>query len=182
MSIVTIKKMVNHTGFNNFITIIILIQAAVLVPETISEFNDYTFLFNLIYGIVLSIFIIEALLKILSSYPNICQYFKDAWNILDYSIIVLSLLPLTGGYTMIARLIRLLRVARLTHRSREMSAIVITLVKSIPSMINIFLSLSLLFFIYCIAGYHLFHTIDSKHGKSLPKSALTLFQIPTLED
>jgi voltage-gated sodium channel len=176
------KKLVNNASFNNFITIVILIQAAVLVLETIQEFNNhYSLLFDLVNGVVLSIFIIEALLKIISCYPDISKYFKDGWNILDFSIIILSLLPLTGGYAVVARLIRLLRVTRLTHRSKEMSVVIMTIVKSIPSMVNIFLLLSLLFFIYSIAGYHLFHTIDPTHWNSLPRSVLTLFQILTLE-
>src|SRR5688500_19263229 len=62
-----------------------------------------------------------------------------------------------------------------------MSVIVISIFKSIHSMINIFLLLSLLFFIYGIAGYHLFNTIDSEHWGTLPKSLITLFKILTLE-
>jgi voltage-gated sodium channel len=183
MSTITIKRLVNKTWFNNFITIVILIQAIVLVLETMPEFNKYSFIFQIINGFVLLIFIIEASLKLISFYPNILMYFKDGWNVFDFSIIVLSLslLPLTGGYSTVARLIRLLRVTRLTHRSKEMSVVVSTIIKSIPSMINIFLLLSLLFFIYSIAGYHLFHNIDPIHWESLPRSVLTLFQILTLE-
>src|SRR5699024_10884794 len=50
-----------------------------------------------------------------------------------------------------------------------------------PSMVNIFLLLSLLFFIYSIAEYHLFSANDPTHWGSLPRSGLTLFQILTLE-
>lgn len=179
---ILIKKLVDHTGFNYFITVVIILQAAVLALETFSELNDNSFLFDLINNFVLSIFIIEAILKIISSYPNIYKYFKDGWNVLDLSIIILSLLPFSGGYTTVARLIRLLRVTRLTNRSREMSVVVMTIVKSLPSMINIFLLLSLLFFIYGIAGYHLFNTADPENWGTLPVSILTLFQILTLDN
>jgi voltage-gated sodium channel len=177
----TLKKVVDNKFFNNFITGVIVIQAAVLALETFSQFDKYFIIFESINAIVLSVFIIEAFLKIFSSYPKVSQYFKDGWDILDFSIIVLSLMPLSGGYTTVARLIRLLRVTRLTHRSKEMSVVVTTIIKSIPSMINIFLLLSLLFFIFGIAGYHLFHNIDPQHWESLPRSVLTLFQILTLE-
>ncbi|MDP9016676.1 MAG: ion transporter [Thermoproteota archaeon] len=176
-----IKKLVNHGVFNNFITAIILVQAAVLVLETISELKNYIFLFDLINAFVLSIFIIEAALKIFSSYPNMSKYFRNGWNILDFSIIVVSLLPLSGGYTTVARLIRLLRVVRLTNRYREMSVVVMTLIKSLPSMVNVFLLLSLIFFIYGIAGYNLFNSVDAENWGTLPRSILTLFQILTLE-
>jgi voltage-gated sodium channel len=178
---VMVKKLVNHDVFNNFITVVILLQAAVLVLETISELKNYTLLFNLINAFVLSIFIIEAALKIFSSYPNVSKYFRNGWNILDFSIIVVSLLPLSGGYTTVARLIRLLRVVRLTNRYREMSVVVMTLIKSLPSMVNVFLLLSLIFFIYGIAGYNLFSGVDAENWGTLPRSILTLFQILTLE-
>lgn len=100
---------------------------------------------------------------------------------MDFSIIAVSLLPLSGGYTTIVRIIRLLRVTRLIHRPREMSVVVMTIIKSIPSMINVFLLLSLLFFMYSIAGYELFSDIDPTHWGSLSRSVLTLFQILTLE-
>jgi len=176
-----VKKLVNHGVFNNFITVIILVQAAVLVLETISELKKYVLLFNLINACVLSIFIIEAALKIFSSYPNMSKYFRNGWNILDFSIIVISLLPLSGGYTTVARLIRLLRVVRLTNRYREMSIVVMTIIKSLPSMVNVFLLLSLIFFIYGIAGYNLFNSVDAENWGTLPRSILTLFQILTLE-
>ncbi|MEJ7640802.1 MAG: ion transporter [Candidatus Nitrosocosmicus sp.] len=176
-----IKKLVNHGVFNNFITVIILVQAAVLVLETISELKNYVLLFNLINAFVLSIFIVEAALKIFSSYPNTSKYFRNGWNVMDFSIIVISLLPLSGGYTTVARLIRLLRVVRLTNRYREMSIVVMTIIKSLPSMVNVFLLLSLIFFIYGIAGYNLFSSVDAENWGTLPQSILTLFQILTLE-
>ena len=123
---------------------------------------------------VLVVYIVEAALKIAASYPHFSTYFKNGWNILDFSIIVVSLLPLSGGYTTIARLIRLLRVTRLTHRSKEMSVVIMTIVKSIPSMINIFLLLSLLFFMYSIAGYELFSDIDPTHWGSLSRISFNI--------
>lgn len=155
-------------------------QAAVSVLETISVFNDYYYKFEIISAMVLVVYIVEAALKIAASYLHFSTYFKNGWNILDFSIIVVSLLPLSGGYTTIARLIRLLRVTRLTPRSREMSVVVMTIIKSIPSMINVFLLLSL-FFMYSIAGYKLFSDIDPTHWGSPSRFFLTLFQILTLE-
>lgn len=177
----SIRKIVNNPSFNNLITVVILAQAAVLVLETIPAFNNYYDLLEAISTGVLVVYIIEAALKISASYPNFSTYFKNGWNILDFSIIVLSLIPLGANYSTVARLIRLLRVTRLSNRSKEMSVVVMTIIKSIPSMANIFLLLSLLFFIYSITGYHLFNSIDPAHWNSLPRSAFTLFQILTLE-
>jgi voltage-gated sodium channel len=139
MYISKIKKIVDDPKFNHFITIVILLQAASLALETFQELDMYHVLFQSINIFVIVVFIVEASLKIFSTYPNVTLYFKDGWNFFDFSIIVLSLIPFSGGYSMIARLVRLLRVTRLTSTSKEMSAVVMTIIKSTPSMINILL-------------------------------------------
>ncbi len=85
----SIRKIVNNPSFNHFITIVILIQAAVLVLETIPTFNAYYSILESISMGVLIVYIIEAGLKISGSYPNFSNYFKNGWNILDFSIIIL---------------------------------------------------------------------------------------------
>ena len=37
----SIRKIIDYPAFNNFITFVILLQAAVLVLETIPEFTEY---------------------------------------------------------------------------------------------------------------------------------------------
>jgi voltage-gated sodium channel len=176
-----INNFVNNRTFHNIITVVILLQAVVLAIETFPQFKNYVFLFEYINSLVLTVFIIEAVLKMIALYPQPYKYFKDGWNILDFFIIVISLIPFTGDFTTVARLIRLLRITRLTNRSKEMSVMVMTIIRSLPSMVNIFLLLSLLFFVYGIAGYHLFSSIDSTHWGTLLKSVITLFKILTLE-
>ncbi len=90
-------------------------------------------------------------------------------------------MPIAGQFSTVARLVRLLRITRLITKSTELRAIVSTLVHSIPSIVNILILLSILFFIYAIVGYHLFRNVDPYHWSSFPISAMTLFQIITLE-
>jgi Ion transport protein len=58
-----INNLVNHQIFNYIITGVILLQAIVLAFETFPEFKYYISLFESINVFVLSIFIIEAILK-----------------------------------------------------------------------------------------------------------------------
>ena len=90
-------------------------------------------------------------------------------------------MPTSGQFSTIARLVRLLRITRLVTKSIELRAIVSTLIRSIPSIFNILILLSILFFIYAIVGYHLFRDVDPQHWSSFPTSMITLFQIITLE-
>src|SRR3712207_5309322 len=93
-----------------------------------------------------------------------------------------TLFPYTTLFrSTVARLVRLLRITRLITKSTELRAIVSTLVRSIPSIFNILILLSILLFIYAIVGYHLFRNVDPQHWSSFPTSLITLFQIMTLE-
>ena len=138
-------------------------------------------IFSLTQALVVTVFIIEASLRLTARYPKPLNYFRDGWNCFDFAIIILSLMPFTGGFSTVARLVRLLRITRLITKSTELRAIVSTLVRSIPSIFNILILLSILFFIYAIVGYHLFSNVDPQHWSSFPTSATTLFQIITLE-
>lgn len=176
-----LNRLLNGRKFNTAITAVIIVQAAVLALETFSEFSQFSGLFEAVHMFVVSVFIVEAGLKIASHYPKPHLYFRDGWNAFDFAVIVLSLIPFTGSFSTVARLVRLLRITRLTNRSKEMRIMVSTIAKSLPSMLNILLLLGILFFIYAIAGYHLFSEIDPAHWGGLPQSLLTLFKIITLE-
>jgi voltage-gated sodium channel len=180
---------VANKAFDLIITAVILLQAAALALEATPELHSFSregefveaSIFSTIQTLVVAVFVIEAALRLTAHYPRPQSYFKDGWNCFDFAIIVLSLLPITGGFSTIARLIRLLRITRLITKSTELRAIVTTLVRSIPSIFNILILLSILFFIYAIVGYHLFRNVDPQHWSSFPIAVTTLFQIITLE-
>lgn len=180
---------VANKAFDLVITAVILLQAVALALEATPEMHSFSregelveaSIFSTIQTFVVAAFVIEASLRLTAHYPRPQSYFKDGWNCFDFAIIVLSLMPITGGFSTIARLIRLLRITRLITKSTELRAIVTTLVRSIPSIFNILILLSILFFIYAIVGYHLFRNVDPQHWSSFPIAGTTLFQIITLE-
>ncbi|MDQ6954628.1 MAG: ion transporter [Mariprofundaceae bacterium] len=177
------QRIVQHDAFEYFIIAIILISAVLIgletSPEIMASYGNWIKLGN---QLVLIIFIIEAALKIYAVAPKISDYFSKGWNIFDFTIIVLALLPSTGEFAMLARLARLLRVLRLISAIPELRLIVATLLRSIPSMANIMLLMSVIFYIYAVAGQQLFHAHDPEHWDNLGISLLTLFRIVTLED
>src|ERR687897_629983 len=175
--------------FDWIITGVILLQGIALAlqatPELYSLVRERELLeariFSLTPTLVVTVFIIEATLRLVALYPRPQRYFRDAWNCFDFAIIIVSLMPFAAGFSTAARLVRLLRITRLITKSTELRAIVSTLVRSIPSIINILILLSILFFIYAVIGYHLFRNVDPQHWSSFLTSATTLFQIITLE-
>jgi len=169
--------------FDKTIIALILINALILGLETSPQLMArFTSEFELAQNIILFAFIVEALLKISAVAPRLKLYFGNGWNLFDFSVIVLSLVPATGELAMVARLARLMRILRLISTIPELRLIVTTLLRSIPSMGHVMLLMSIIFYIYAISGYHLFHLHDPQHWGSLGVAVLTLFRIVTLED
>lgn len=178
-----IRSLVSAPLFERTIIGLILINAAILGLETSAALvSDYGHWFELGHDLILLAFIIEALLKIGAVVPRLRLYFGDGWNLFDFTIVLLSLLPTTGEMAMVARLVRLMRVLRLISAIPEMRLIVSTLMRSIPSMGHVMLLMSIIFYIFAIIGFHLFHVHDPEHWGTLGTAALTLFRVVTLED
>ncbi|MGI9304209.1 MAG: ion transporter [Gammaproteobacteria bacterium] len=177
------KRITASNWFQHGITATIIINAAVIGLDTSPGLVErYGAVFSLANQLFLAVFIVEAAIKMLAAYPQVTNYFKSGWNVFDFSIIVVSLLPATGQLATLARLARLLRVLRLISTLPELRLIVATLVRSIPSMANVILLMSIIFYVYGVAGYHLFHDVDPTHWRNLGIALLSLFRIVTLED
>lgn len=133
------------------------------------------------HHVILGLFILEAVIKITAFAPRYKDYFGNGWHLFDFTIIVLSLIPFSSEYAMIARLLRLLRILRLISQIAQLRLIVTTLLRSIPSMAHVMLLMMMLMYIYAITGYHLFHQQIPENWGSLGQSLLTLSTIATLE-
>ena len=107
-------KLTRWRWFERSIIAVIVINALVLGLETypyvMDRYGSMLLFFN---KVVLFIFLIEAILKITAVAPKFGRYFGNGWNLFDFSIVVLSLIPQTGEFALIARTVRLLRVFRL---------------------------------------------------------------------
>ena len=176
------ERIVHKRVFEYFIIGLILVNGAILGLGT-SQTVERQFGSLLHYGnqLILFMFILEALLKMLAHSPRVDNYFRDGWNVFDFLVIIVALVPATGDYAMIARLARLLRVLRLISAVMELRLIVAALVRSIPSVGHVMLLMGIIVYIYAIIGYQLFHEHDPMHWRSLGVSVLTLFNIITLE-
>ena len=175
-------RLVNAPGFEVGIIAVIIINAILLGMETSPALNDrYGDWMHIGNWVALGIFILEALLKMIALAPRMDRYFRDGWNIFDFSVIVFALIPATGDFAMIARLARLLRALRLISTIRELRLIVSALVRSIPSVFHVIMLMSIIVYIYAIIGYQLFHEHDPTNWGNLGICVLTLFNIITLE-
>nr|WP_010133413.1 ion transporter [Microbulbifer agarilyticus] len=177
------RRLVEAPIFNQVIIGLILVNAVVVGMETstwvVERFNDALLGVN---QLILIAFMVEAAVKISAEGRRPWRYFANGWNCFDFSIIVLSLIPAAGPMATLARLVRVLRVLRLVSAFPELRLLVDTLLRSLPSMFHISLLMGIIFYIYGVAGYFLFHEIDPTHWRTLPIALLSLFRIVTFED
>jgi voltage-gated sodium channel len=176
------RQIVEARWFEPFMIGLILFNAVLIGLETSHGIVEkHGQLLHLGNDIILWVFVAEAALKITAVAPRLKLYFGNGWNLFDFSIVVLSFLPATEEFALVARLVRVLRVLRLVSAVPQMRLIVATLVRSIPSMGHVIMLMSIIFYIYAVTGFHLFHEIDAKHWGTLGAGLLTLFKMVTLE-
>ena len=175
-------RIVSAGWFEPFMIGCIIVNAIIIGLETSKDIESaHGHLLHLGNDVFLVTFMIEAALKITAIAPRLRLYFGNGWNLFDFTVVVLSLVPSTGEFALVARLIRVLRVLRLISAMPQLRLIVATLVRSIPSMGHVILLMGVIFYIYGVTGYHLFHEQDADNWGTLGAALLTLFQIVTLE-
>ncbi len=182
-SVNKLKKIVTHRLFEAFIIVVIIVAGILIGVQTYSDFSArHHALITILDRLIILIFVIEVILKITAESPRPQNYFKDSWNIFDFIIVVGVLLPVGGSFLPVLRLLRVLRVFRLITTMPKMRLIVGALLKSIPSMMHIFMLLGIIFYIYAVLATFAFSKNDPIHFENLQTSVLTLFRMVTFED
>ena len=122
-------------------------------------------------------------IKIVAEGKTPWNYFKDPWNIFDFSIVAICLLPIQNSqFVAVLRLARVLRVLKLVSAIPRLQVLVNAVLKSIPSIGYVFLLGLLHFYIYGCMATFLFSDNDPLHFRNLQTSMLSLFRAVTLED
>lgn len=178
-----IQEVRDARWFSNLTTIIILAYASVLGFKTMGEVEtDYALFLKLADSFVTIYFIFEIVIKMVAE-KKFVNFFKSGWNLFDFIIVVVTLLPLEqSGFAAIARVLRVFRVLRLFTARPELKAILDMLIKAIPSIIDIVILMFIIFYIYAIVGNFYFHDLPSGLWKDFLISMLTLFRVLTFED
>ena len=176
------RRIASSRWFQNGALAVIVANAVLIGLETYPALWDrYGGAFNVLNLAVQAIFVVEIAVRLLAFGPRVHRFFLDGWNVFDFTIVALSLLPAAGPLATVARLARLLRALRVVSALPELRLIVATMLRSIPSLANVVVLLGLILYVYAIVGVHLFAGVDPGNWGSLPRAGLTLFEILTLE-
>lgn len=169
--------------FSNLTTLIIIAYASVLGFKTLGDVETkYSLFLQFADTFVTIYFIFEIAIK-MAAEKKFFNFFKNGWNLFDFTIVIITLLPLeSSGFAAIARLLRVFRILRLFTARPELKAIIDMLIKAIPSIIDIVILMFIIFYIYAIVGSFFFVDLPSGLWKDFLISMLTLFRILTFED
>ena len=176
------QHLVASAAFQRSILTLILMAGLLVGLEThagiVARFGD---LLQVADRAVLLLFVLELIVRVGAWGAQPWRFFRDPWNVFDFAIVVVCILPLQAEYSAVLRLARVLRVLRLITAVPRLQLLVNALLRSLPSMTYVALLLCVLFYVYAVMGVGLFGHADAAHFGSLGASALTLFQIVTLE-
>ena len=125
----------------------------------------------------LAIFVIEIGLKL---YAQRFSFFRSGWNIFDFVIVGISLMPGAQTFTVL-RALRILRLLRVVSVSPSLRRVVEGFVRALPGMGSVFLLMGMLFYIGSVMATKLFQESFPDWFGDLGNSAYSLFQIMTLE-
>lgn len=177
------KELAESSGFQNFITGVILFAGVLVGIETYESIHQrFHGVMDVLDQLVLWIFVAEIVIKMTGELPRPWRYFYDGWNVFDFVIVAGAFLPFAAQYATVLRLLRLLRVLKLVRALPKLQLLVGALLKSIPSMGYVSILLLMLFYVYAVAAVFMWGGNDPHHFGDLQTSFLSLFRAVTLED
>lgn len=169
---------VEGARFSRFIIALIVINAVILGLETspavMQWIGDPLLTAN---AVIIGVFVVEILLKLVAFGP---RFFRSGWNLFDFLVVGISLVPAAGPFE-ILRALRILRVLRLLSQVPRLRAIIESLLRALPGIGWTALLLVLVFYIFAVMGTILFRDSFPEYWGSLGTSLFSLFQIMTLE-
>ena len=157
---------------------LIIVNAIILGLETSETvMASYGPLLQAIDRVILVIFVVEIAARIII-YRR--AFFRDPWNVFDFLVVGIALVPATGPFSVL-RALRVLRVLRLITRVPSLRRVVGGLLTALPGMGAVGALLCLLFYVFSVMATKLFGAQFPDWFGTLGASAFSLFQIMTLE-
>ncbi len=126
---------------------------------------------------VIAVFVVEIAAKL---YAYGWRFFRDPWNLFDFIIVTIALIP-TSGPLAVLRALRILRVLRLISMVPRLRFVVESLLHAIPGIASIAALMVLLYYVFAVMATGLFGSDHPAWFGTIGRSMYTLFQIMTLE-
>lgn len=178
-----LARAVDSDRFNAVIAGVIVANAIVLGLETypgvMAGHETTLVLLNAVFYVI---FVVELVLRIASYGRRPQDFFRSGWNVFDLIIIGSVAIPAVREQAQLLRLLRLARIVRLVRFLPDARILLLTVVKSIPSMFSMVVLTLVLLFVYGMIGWSLFGAAVPENWGTIGRAMLTLFILLTLEN
>lgn len=176
-----LARLVYSTQFELIISGVIIVNAFCLAILTMPNLSPETLaLANNIDLVAYGIYVLELLLRLVSYGKKPWRYFKEGWNVFDF--VVIGLTPFFQGQTAVIRLLRLMRLVRIFRFLPEVRILSASIVKSIPPLLSMSVLISMMLFLYGMAGHYAFGAEAPQSWGNIGLSMKSLFILLTLEN
>lgn len=173
-----VSDFLEHPAVRYGIIGVILFNAVILGLETSGTMmvraGD---LLVLLDRLCLAIFVAELGAKL---FARRLGFFADGWNIFDFVIIGIALVPAGQGFAVL-RVLRILRVLRVISVTPRLRRVVEGFITALPGMGSVFLLMGIIFYVASVMATKLFGATFPDWFGTMGRSGYTLFQIMTLE-
>ncbi|WP_264214499.1 ion transporter [Leisingera thetidis] len=172
------REFVERPWVTNAVLGVIIFNAVTLGLGTSDTVNAHAGgLLDAIDRVVLGIFVAELALKL---FAYGLRFFTSAWNIFDFLVVSVGLLPDSQGLSAL-RGLRVVRALRLLSVVPQMRAVVQALLDALPGMGAVIVMISIVFYVFGVMATLMYgNAFDAWFG-TLGRSLYSLFQIMTLE-
>lgn len=172
----------DNKAFEWFVISVIVLSSVVIGAKTYDIPTNALSVLAFLDVAVTLFFLLEILVR-MAAERRFWDFFKKGWNIFDFTIVVVSLIPINDSeYALLARMLRLFRVLRLISFIPEMRVLVSALLIAIPRIGYVALLMFVIFYLYAVVGSFIFAPINEFLWGDLGAALLTLFRVATFED
>jgi voltage-gated sodium channel len=173
-----VGAMVMAPKVQNLITVLIVFNAITLGLETVDWVRaNYGAALAVLDKVVLVVFCAEIAAKL---FHKGWRFFKEGWNVFDFIVVGIALVPAAGPFTVL-RALRILRTLRLLSVVPQMRVVIQALFGALPAMASIVALITLIFYVGAVLATNLFGAEFEAWFGHIGRSMYTLFQVMTLE-
>ncbi len=171
-------RLVDNPIFQRVVIAVIILNGVVLGLETSSTVMALAGPVLLtIDRLCLAFFVAEILLKI---YAQRGRFHKEGWNVFDFIVVAISLVPEHAGLSVL-RALRVLRVMRMISALPSMRRVVGAMLHALPGVSSVAGIVAILFYVGAVISTKLFGESFPDWFGNIGASLYTLFQVMTLE-
>ena len=168
--------------FQGFILCVILANAITLGVQTYDISSGLESAISTLDDVFLGIFVVELAIRITAFGSRPQDFFRDGWNLFDFSVIAAAFVPGVRENVTLLRIVRLLRVVRLVTVLPDLRILLRAMARSIPPILSLALLTLMLMYVYGMVGWILFGDQDPENWGDLGQAMLSTFTMLTLEN